>query len=252
MFRMIPRNVRLCFVFLFAAVAFLPVPNYGQPPDSAGVIRGVDASVARRETDLIGYTAREHYAVFRNQDAQPIAEMTVKTTYRQDTGKSYQILSESGSQIFRKELLERTLDNERTLTKPANRAAALIDSANYAMTVKGAANVDGRDCVLLDIVPRRVSPYLFKGSLWVDAADDSIVQLTGTTAKNLSFVAGTTQVARHYALLDGYPMATQATAISSVFMIGQIRIAIDYSDYALQLRGDAQAYRAPGKAAPAR
>ena len=41
-------------------------------------------------------------SVFRNRDeVHPVAEMTVKTTYKRETGKNYEILSESGSSLIR-------------------------------------------------------------------------------------------------------------------------------------------------------
>lgn len=207
-----------------------------QPPESAPVLKGVDASVARREAGLVGYTAIEHYAVFRGSDAaHAAAEMTVRATYRSASGKSYEILSETGSPFLRKAVLERTLQNERALTKPTERVRALIDTGNYEMQVESNATLGNRPCVALQISPRRAASYLFAGQIWVDSRDGSIVQLKGTTAKPLSILTGRTQVERRYTLIDGYPMATRATATTSVAMIGEIRMVIDYSDYHLQL-----------------
>ena len=63
--------------------------------DSAAVIQGIDRSVIHRDDNVLGYTVTERYTVFRNGDeAHPAAEMSVETTYTQNAGKSYQILSE--------------------------------------------------------------------------------------------------------------------------------------------------------------
>jgi hypothetical protein len=220
---------------LSIALLILPVGAQSQTPDSTAVLKAVDASVAHREAALAGYTAIEHYAVFHgSDDAHPVAEMTVKTTYRAESGKSYQILSESGSQLLRKAVLERTLEDERNLTKPSERVRALIDTGNYSMAVASMASIESRPCIVLRITPRRSASYLFAGQIWVDSRDGSIVQLKGTTAKPVSMLAGLTQVDRHYTLVDGYPMATRATANTSVALVGQIRMVIDYTDYHLQ------------------
>ena len=48
-----------------------------------------------------------HYAVYRGKDeTHPVAEMKVKTTYKKGFGKSYDILSQSGSEIHTKDWLE--------------------------------------------------------------------------------------------------------------------------------------------------
>jgi hypothetical protein len=213
-----------------------------QPAANEQAIQKIDASVASREDNLLGYTVTERYRVFRGEDnAHPAADMTVKTTYRQDTGKSYTILTQTGSGLLLNDVLGRVFDSERLMTQPANRVQALLNSANYAMSVKGDADADGRNCIEVAITPRRISPYLFKGSIWVDPADGSIVKLEGVAAKSPTILTGATRVTRHYEMLNGFPMATHATAVSDSWLLGQTRIEIDYTDYAMTLRSPAGA-----------
>jgi len=220
-----------------AAVLVVSVlPSFSQIADDA-VTQGIDSSVASRDQNVVSYSVIEHYSVFRNQDkTHPAAQMTVKTDYQRDKGKSFTVLSESGSELIRKQVLARVFESERTATQPANRATALITSANYNMQVKGHEVVDGRNCITLSIAPRRSSPYLFQGNLWVDALDYSIVQLSGLASKSPSMLAGQTQVARHYANFNGFPMATHATAISTSWLLGQTTIEIEYTGYQIQVR----------------
>ena len=228
---------RLVGVFLLAF--FSAIASAAQQGDNASVIQGIDASVNARDLGLAGYTVTEHYAVFRNQDqVHPAAEMMVKTTYQKDVGKSYAILSESGPSLLRKQVLETILDNEKRMTQPANRALAVITSANYGMAVKGAETVDGRHCVVVALAPKRESPYLFNGTIWVDAQDYSIVQLQGIASKAPSVLTGPAQVTRQYATIDGLPMATHAKAVSNSWLLGQTTIKIDYIGYEIKLRAN--------------
>jgi hypothetical protein len=207
-----------------------------QEDTSAAIIQRIDASVHARENNLLGYSVTEHYAAFRNHDEQhPAADMVVKTTYQKDVGKNYTIVSESGSEILRK-VLEAVIDNERRMTRPANRVTAVITPANYEMTVKGMETVDGRNCMALSLKPRHVSQYLLNGTVWVDAQDGSIVQLQGVTVKSPSIFAGVSQVFRQYSTIDGFSMATHARAVSNSWLAGQTTIKIDYTDYQIQLR----------------
>lgn len=217
-------------------------PSLASQATEASVVRGIDLSVASREQNLLGYTVTEHYSVFRGQDkTHPAAEMTVRTTYEKDKGKSYEILNQSGSEIILKQVLARVLDSERVATEPANRSTALINSANYSMHVKGSEIVGGRACLALAIEPRRKGQYLFQGSLWVDAQDGSIVQLAGYTAKSPSIFAGPTQVARQYSVIDSLPMATHASATSQSWLFGQTTIEIEYTGYQIERRAPASA-----------
>ena len=218
--------------------------------DDAAVIRGVDASVKTRMQSVSGYTVTEHYAVFRGQDeAHPAAEMLVKTVYARDAGKSFTILSQSGSSLLRSEVLGTLLANEKRMSQPGNVGAALIDSENYQMKIalNSRQQLEGRDCLVVELTPRRNSPFLFRGTLWVDATDYSIVQLKGTAAKSPFFLTNAAHVTRQYANVNGFPMATHAMAVSSSTLLGQTIVKIDYKDYQIDIRpsGDRNASVAP-------
>jgi hypothetical protein len=208
-----------------------------QQLDNAMVLRQVDAAVKARIDGIAGYTAIEHYAVFRNKDeSHPAAEMTVKTTYKRETGKSYEILSESGSGMMRSLVLNTILDNERHVNEPGVREGAWITTANYEMRVKpgGIQKVEGRNCIAVSLTPRRKEPYLLEGTLWVDAADGKIVQIEGKGSKSSTVFSGATEMMRKYANVDGFAEALHARAESDSFLFGQTVVTIDYRDYRIQ------------------
>ena len=227
---------RVVCVFCLAVFG-LTIPSHPQGEANAAVIAGIDASVHARETNLLGYTVMEHYTVFRNYDVQhPAADMVVKTTYQRDVGKNFSVVSLTGSLLLRK-MLEEVLATERKMTQPANRITALITPANYVMTAKEAAVVDGRNCIAVEIKPRRESPYLFSGMIWVDAQNHAIVQLQGVGSKSPSVLTGPSQVLRQYMIMDGFPMATHAHAVSNSGVLGQTVIDVDYKGYQIQPGG---------------
>ncbi len=226
-----------------AAVSFLvwlgAAALLAQQPDSAKVIGLVDAAVKARIDHIESYTVTEHYAVYRGKDeTQPAAEMTVQTVYRKDSGKSYTILSESGSEFIRNHVLRTVLDNEKTLNLPGTVEHSWFTSANYEMQLKpgGSQLLDGRQCLALAITPRRKATNMIAGTIWVDAKDGSIVQLDGTATQNASIFTGAAQVMRHYVNVNGFAMATQARAVSDSFILGRTTVTIDYRDYKIQLR----------------
>ena len=208
-----------------------------QAPDIATIIQGVDASVKNRMDRIADYTVTEHYMVFRGKDEQPAAEMLVQTVYRKESGKSYTILSQNGSPLWRNEVLGTLLDNEKKMSQPGNIKTALINSSNYEMKLDADAfaKLNGRDCLVLEITPRRSSEYLFKGRLWVDAHDFAIVQLTGTASKSAFFLAKAADVSRQYTEIEGLPMATHAQAVSGSALLGQTVVKVDYSNYRIDL-----------------
>ena len=232
--RCLARSISACLL----AHAALATASAQQAPDLATIVRGVDGSVKDRLDRLAAYTVTEHYAVFRGREfSKPAAEMLVRTTYKKETGKSYQILSQSGSSLWRNEVLKTLLENEQKMSQPGNVETALINSTNYEMKLdrNAAQTLEGRQCLVLDITPRRKSQYLFNGQLWVDAHDFAIVQLKGTAAKSAVFIANAAEVTRQYADFENVPMATHAEAVSGSALLGQTVIKVDYSGYQMQL-----------------
>lgn len=226
--------VAVSFLLWLGAAAVL-----AQQPDSAKVIGQVDAAVKDRIDHVEGYTVTEHYAVYRGKDeTQPAAEMTIQTVFRRETGKSYTILSESGSEFIRNHVLRTLLDNEKTLNLPGTVEHSWLTSANYEMQLKpgGVQLLDERQCLALTITPRRKATNMIEGTILVDAKDGSIVQLDGTATQSASIFTGAAQVMRHYVNVNGFSMATQARAVSDSFILGRTTVTIDYRDYKIQLR----------------
>jgi hypothetical protein len=230
------KGVRAAFLF----VLFTGVPKFpAQPVDVASIVSKIDEAVKARVDGIEMYTDTEHYAVFRNGDeTHPVAEMTVKTTYKKETGKSYQILSETGSTVIRSLVLHAILENEQRVNKPGIREGSWITTANYQMQVKpgGVQKVEGRDCYAIALTPRRAEPYLVVGTLWVDAQNGEIVKLEGKASRSSSLLTGPTEMARHYIDIDGFGEATHARATSDSFLFGKAVVTIDYTGYQIQRR----------------
>ena len=205
-----------------------------QPANQEQIVAKIDAAVKARNEGIASYTVTEHYTVYRDGDqAHAAAEMTVKTTYKQESGKSYAIQSESGSEILRRMVLHSILENERQINLPGVREGAWFTTANYAMKVKpgGVQQMDGRNCFAVEIAPRPKSQHLMQGTLWADAVTGAIVHVEGKAKKNLSFVTGDVQVMRKYTDVDGFAQATSARAESNSFLFGRTIVTIEYLDY---------------------
>ena len=227
------------------AAVLLPIASgvaaaTAQVPDQAAVIRQIDAAVAARVGNILGFTDVEHFSVYRSGDeTHPVAEMTVRDTYKKGVGKAFTVLSQSGSGIILHFGLKPLISSDVTINLPGNVEKSWFTSANYLMKLKpgGIERFNGRDCYVLAIAPRREAPNLIIGTLWADAKDGSLVQIEGVSSKSPSAFAGTTHVMRQYTNINGFAMAMHARAESNSMLFGQTVIMIDYSNYQLQLRG---------------
>lgn len=230
------KGPRLLIALLLIAAAGC-VSTRAQQPDSAAVVRMVDAAVQARVNHVQGFTAIEHYLVYREDDeSHPVAEMTVRDTYKRGVGKTYTILTQSGSAIVQRFGLRTLLDNERAINEPGKVELSWFTSSNYEMALKPDApqQIDGRNCYALAVKAKRLAPNTIDGTLWVDSSDGSLVKVDGVASKNPSVLAGSTHMMRQYAQVDGYSMATHARAEASSMLFGRTVVRVEYSDYQLQ------------------
>jgi len=222
------------------AVAAALIAGARSQTDEAAVIRGVDAAVRARFEGIAGYTVTERYTVYRGSDeTHPAAAMTVKTTYRKDSGKSYNVLSQSGSAIILKFGLTPLLENEKRINDPANRESSWLTSANYDMKLKSGQTeqVNGHECLVIAIEPKHKAPNLLIGTLWVDARSYTIVRIEGTASKRPSIWTGPPLMSRDYAVIDGFSEATRARAVSDSTLFGRSVVTIDYDGYQIERSG---------------
>ncbi len=209
-----------------------------QQPDAAAIIHRVDAAAQYRYDNVLGFTDVEHYAIYRgNDETHPAAEMTVKSTYRKGSGKTYEILSQKGSQFLIRIGLRPLLDNERDINLPGKVAQSWFTSANYEMGLKSPATerMNGRECYVLGITAKHKAPNMIDGTLWVDAQNGMIVRVDGIASKSPSAFSGAPHLMRDYMDLEGFPEATHAHAESKSMFFGRTVVTIDYSQYHLEL-----------------
>jgi hypothetical protein len=224
---------RVC-VLISLGIASAPA----QVSDEAVIIHSIDAAVALRINSVLGFTDTEHYAVFRGGDAtHPVADMTVKDTYTKGVGKTYTVLSQSGSAMIQRFGLRALLENEQNINLPGNVEKSWFISANYEMKLNagGTVRLNGRDCYVFAIKARRKAPNTIDGTLWVDVHDGSIVQIDGMATASASTFSGPAHMMRQYGIVDGFAMAAHARAESDSWLIGKSVVTIDYSDYHLQI-----------------
>lgn len=233
-----PASHPVARLLAIACLACLAALTPAQQPSEASFIRNIDTAVQTRYDRVLGFTDVEHYSVFRGSDqTHPAAEMTVRVTYRKGVGKSYQILSQSGSKIIQSFGLQPLLEHEKAINHPGQVRQSWFTSENYVMKLNPGppSLVNGHPCLAVSIKPRHKAPNMVRGTLWVDPTDYAILRVEGVASKSPSVFAGTTHMRRDYVRIDGFAQAVHARAQSDSFFFGRTVVLIRYSDYQIQL-----------------
>ena len=175
------------------------------------------------------YVVKEHYAVYRNGASATAAEQTVQVTYQKSTGITYTSVSKTGSAMWLNRAIEPALESEREVNDVTTRSQVMLTSDNYQFEVEPARDsLNGRDCFVLDLKPRRKSPYLLNGKAWVDAKTYRLVRIRGTQSKSSSILAGSPLITRDFAHISGFAMVVHEEIEAHTFLFGQTVVKIGW------------------------
>ncbi len=183
-----------------------------------------------RTAELKQYRALRHYQVeYRGFAARVAARMDVEVSYDAEAGKSFRIVSESGSAMLRDKVLKRALESEKEAFQ--NRDSTALTETNYRFRLAGMASVAGRPAYMLDVEPLTQSKFLFRGRIWVDAAEFAVVKMETEPAKSPSFWITRTLI--HYTSVktEGFWLPQQVRSETRVRIGGTAVLTIDYGSY---------------------
>jgi len=218
---------------LSLAAALLPLCNHAAPAQAPprDLIQRLDNAQLARETQLAGYHVTEHYSVLRNGNPEPVADAVVDTVYKRGEGKNYTVVSRSGSSFLQKNLIDRVLTEEKNISHGELRKSVLVTSANYTMEFVREERLGNRECFVLNLKPKRKSPYLINGQVWIDTRTYDIVHIEGRPSAMPSIWVGYPMIRRDYQQLDGFSLAREAHSESKSFLLGTTVLKIDYENY---------------------
>jgi hypothetical protein len=95
----------------------------------------------------------------------------------------------------------------------------------------GSEDVGGRPTYILNVEPLTESKFLYKGKIWVDAADFAVVKMETEPAKNPSFWISRTLIHYTSVLAHGFWLPQGMRSETKVKIGGTAVLTIDYGSY---------------------
>jgi hypothetical protein len=220
-------------VFAFAAglaTAENAQPNVAATLNSTEIVEQIQRHAQDRAAGLKQYKALRHYDVeYRGFATKLAARMDVEVNFDASTGKSFRILSESGSSFLREKVLQRALDSEKEASQ--DKTSTALTETNYRFHLAGTETVAGRPAYILDVEPLTPSKFLVRGKIWVDAADFAVVKMETEPAKNPSVWISRTQIHSTNSMTNGFWLPEQLRSETKVRIGGTAVLTIDYGSY---------------------
>jgi hypothetical protein len=221
-------------VLLAGAIGSAHADSPGAQTLSAAEI--VDQMQRHNETQSAGlqhYQAVRHYSVeYQSIYKHIAAAMEVEVKYDKGSGKSFRILSQSGSKLLCEKVLKRAVDSEREASQ--DKGSTALTPANYRFELAGSESLAGRPAYILHVEPISASKFLYRGKIWVDATDFAVVKIDAEPAKNPSFWISRTLIRSSNAKTGEFWLAQQNRSESKVRIGGTAVFTIDYGKYEIE------------------
>lgn len=203
-----------------------------QPLTADRIVEQMQAHNRARTAELRHYQSIRHYKVEYKGFATTIdAEMVVDATFDAATGKSFHIDSQSGSKFLLDKVLKRAVDSEKEASQDKN--ATALTPANYRFALLGRDSVAGRPSYVMSVEPIAPSKFLYRGRVWVDAADYAVVKVDAEPAKSPSFWIARTLIRFTNAKTGDFWLPEQTRSETRVRIGGTAVLTIDYGAYAV-------------------
>ena len=226
------RGVFGCVVLIFVGAALWPARANTPAPASlpfAQILALMEHHDQIQREGLKHYRAVRQYHVEYRGLANLEARMEAEIDFDATSGKSFRIMSQSGSKILGEKVLKRAMDSEKEASEDG-RATALTP-ANYRFQLLGSESLDGRPAYILSVEPLKESKFLYRGKIWVDAADFAVAKIEAAPAKNPSFWISRTLIRYTSAKTGDFWLPQRSRSETKVRIGGTAVLTIDYGTY---------------------
>lgn len=221
----------LLAILLVAGISAAQTPSSKYLATTDIVSRLVENNHKRAEA-LQAYTGqREYHLLYTGVGGRHEANMLVQVNYHAPSQKEFTVESQSGSGIIINKVFKRLLESEKDATDATNQARTALTEDNYSFELAGRESVDQRDCYILKVTPHTSNKYLYRGRVWVDAADFAVVKIESEPAKQPSFWISKTAIHHQYEKIGEFWLPAENVSTSDLRIGGHATLSIHYREY---------------------
>lgn len=215
------------------ALAQAPVLRKKPPLSALAVVQKMVAMNAARAAALHAYTGSRHYRVVYNGLLHASAEMQVEADYQQPGPVRLTVISESGSGLLRRRVLDPLLQVGRGESTQGRREDIAIVPEKYAFKMLELPRGPAQPDYLIEAKPRDNTQSWFRGTLWINSADFAVERMEGQLTRSPSWWVTRTKVQYRTQKIGEFWLPASHHAASGVRFWGQAELEITYQNYAL-------------------
>jgi hypothetical protein len=218
--------------------------------DQQRVIDGMTRAQSMRFEHFEGYSRVQHYSVTTSRfDLK--ADLVARVHRDRVKGKSYEVISRSGSPVIQSHVFDALLEAEVDTSKQQGNGE-LLTPENYSFHLTGPEDYAGHHCYVLDTDPRHKDKRLLKGRIWIDTEDFGVVHVEGKPSDSLSFFVGRPMIVQDFTKIQDFWWVSRRHSYIDNMFLGKSDLVIEYSDYQFEVRQPEANVKAPPSPASSR
>lgn len=211
----------MVFLYLVAAATMAAAQQISAPGigiDLGALLDHMESAQAMNHAQYRPYTVVRDYKFFGSDPAKISTQVTAQVNFQPPTTKNFSIEQAVGNRT-EENIVRRTLEHETDLTR--DESATELSRRNYNFEFAGTDKMNGQDCYLLRINPKRNDKDLVRGQIWVDSSTYLIRRIAGQLVKNPSWWIKDVHVTLDYNNVSGMWLHTATQAVADVRFLGR-------------------------------
>lgn len=164
----------------------------------------------------VAYTVTREYQLSAEGAQHPSSDVVAQVNVL-PSAKDYSIVKSEGSDRGTG-IVRKVLEHEAEMAGHSEEHE--ISQRNYDFVLLGHESVDGHDCYVLQLTPKRQAVELINGRVWIDAQNFAMRQIKGATAKNPSMWIKGLNLTIKYGQVNGVWLQTSTQAVADVRFAG--------------------------------
>jgi len=192
----------------------------------------------KRHEDLRAYTGeREYHLLYTGFPGRHEADLVVRINYQAPAEKRFTVVSQSGSSVIVNRVFKKLLETETETADAESQAHIAVSPENYDFVLLGQEQLNGRPSYILKVEPKTRSRLLYRGKIWVDAADFAVAKIEAEPAKKPSIWISNTMIRHSYLKIGEFWLPEQNESTTEVRLGGHAVLSIKYRNYKLVSEG---------------
>jgi hypothetical protein len=164
-------------------------------------------------------------------DTKQYGEYELQRNYSAPNSLGFKAVRFNGDSFVKSNVILRLLQSEVDHVQKDDPALTAISPANYKFSYKGLSQVDGRTVYVYQLKPRHKRAGLFKGRVYLDVYNGSIVRAEGAMAKSPSIFIKKVLFQQDYADIGSFTFPVSMHSEAQTRLVGRAILDIVYSNY---------------------